>query len=372
MDNEAEFQEILNNVDTLSTKDKTKLIERVAIKLKQELTAQNLVPRKSLKNLWKNCNTCDGLMLSAKNLNRIANLESDNTRLFQEIEAATEDLLFYSENEYSSETFTWEVNKQGDFNLANFLLDDAFIRTISEEEFLNLIQPANIYISGHTDKELESKKASPEQLELFQKIQDNQTQFLDLLKSQAQTVEIFRFEIWDDHDRIVYEACDFVIAQLNNSNWLGFIPCVEILWIPDEMIPLSEQKNIKPETLELQRQVLETLKNSKLPMIQCYSTTMDREFTVEVDESKNALITRLLHNSGFAIATIWQKFSDYYNNCNDETEEVRYQNLDCLLESNLKNIKEYVIGSGAVYYVYVIGEAKTGDYLGVSTIAIHT
>ena len=87
------------------------------------------------------------------------------------------------------------------------------------------------------------------------------------------------------------------------------------------------------------------------------------------------LITRLLHNSGSAKATTWQKFSDYHSDCTDKAEEerlIRYQNLDHLLESNLKNIKEYIMGSMAVYYVYVIGETKTDDYLGVSTIAVHT
>ena len=43
MGNQAKLQEILNAIDILSIKDKTQLIERVAVNLKQELVAQNLL-----------------------------------------------------------------------------------------------------------------------------------------------------------------------------------------------------------------------------------------------------------------------------------------------------------------------------------------
>lgn len=385
MNDKTKLQNILNNIDALSTKDKTQLIEQVAVKLKQELIAQNLVPRKSLKGLWHNSDISDALILSAKHLNRITNLNPDNTRLFQKIEAATVDLLFYSESEHSFETFTWEIDKQGSFNLTDFLLDTGFIKTITEEEFLNLIKPADISVDDDTIEDFASEEARPEQIKVFQQIQLYQKQVLALLKSQFQTVEIFRFEIWEQYNPIVYEAFDFVIAKLSNSNWLGFIPLIDGMssylkyghfpWIPGEIIPLSEPKNIQPKTLELKKQVREILGNNQFPAIQYYGKGTTKEFIVEVAETKNSLISRLLHNSGAAKATTWEKFSDYHSDCTDKAEEerlVRYQNLDCLLESNLKNIKEYVMGSMAVYYVYVVGETMSGDYLGISTIAVHT
>ena len=385
MDNRADLQQILNAINTLSTKDKTQLIERVAVNLKQELIAQNLVPRKSLKGLWHNSNTIDGLILSAKHLNRVTHLKPNNTRLFQKLEAATVDLLFYSEDEHPFETFIWEIDKQGSFNLTDFLLDTGFVKPITEEDFFNLIKPADISFEDDTIAEIESEKARTEQIEAFQQIQGYQTRILSLLKSQSETVEIFRFEIWEQYDPIVYEAFDFVVAKLNNTNWLGFTPLIDGMssylkngdfpWIPGEIIPLSEPQNIQPKTLELRQQVREILDNNQFPIIQYYGKGTTKEFIVEVAESKNSLITRLLHNSGSAKATSWEKFGNYHSDCTDKAEEkrlVRYQNLDRLLESNLKNIKEYVMGSMADYYIYVIGETQTGDYLGVSTIVVHT
>ena len=59
-----------------------------------------------------------------------------------------------------------------------------------------------------------------------------------------------------------------------------------------------------------------------------------------------------MHNSGAAKATTWEKFSDYHTDCTDKGDGerlIKYQNLDRLLESNLKNIREYVMGSMAVF-----------------------
>ena len=73
MEDWATLQAIVNSIDTLSTKEKTRLIEQVAVKLKQELISQNLIPRKYLKGLWQNSDISNGLILSAKHLNRITN-----------------------------------------------------------------------------------------------------------------------------------------------------------------------------------------------------------------------------------------------------------------------------------------------------------
>jgi len=57
----------------------------------------------------------------------------------------------------------------------------------------------------------------------------------------------------------------------------------------------------------------------------------------------------------------------------EKNQFVDAQKLNQFLLSNLKNILMYVFCTASGYFsIYTIGETSTGDYLGVSTVAIWT
>jgi hypothetical protein len=122
--------------------------------------------------------------------------------------------------------------------------------------------------------------------------------------------------------------------------------------------------------LELKNDIDWILTNNSLPVIQYYAKTIVQEYVIEIGATKDLLIAKLLETAGLVKATTFADFSTEYDNIQPEIVD-KYKNLEQLLQSNLNNLREYVIGGMAVYHIYSIGE-REGDYFGVLTIGIYT
>lgn len=96
-----------------------------------------------------------------------------------------------------------------------------------------------------------------------------------------------------------------------------------------------------------------------------------REFYVTYANSLGQLIYQLLDAIDFMITCSFAPFGSVA-----EYEDPEFfQNihpLDQLLQLNLTNLQEYVIGTYSLFHIYAIGNTQNGDYVGVSTVAVWT
>ena len=97
--------------------------------------------------------------------------------------------------------------------------------------------------------------------------------------------------------------------------------------------------------------------------------TTNREFYLTSGSSKEQTIYQLVDEINFVITS---KFAPFGSVAESEDPQFFHsiQPLDQLLELNLTNLREYVIGSYCTYYLYTIGNTHSGDWVGVSNVAV--
>jgi hypothetical protein len=98
-------------------------------------------------------------------------------------------------------------------------------------------------------------------------------------------------------------------------------------------------------------------------------------FALEIADTRAVMINKLLDSVGFVKTCAFKGFSENVEeNADPESREYfkQFKPLDQLLRSSLRNLREYVIGGMAVYYLYDIGQTPSKDWVGVWTIAIWT
>jgi hypothetical protein len=278
-----------------------------------------------------------------------------------QLQSVTQDLSFVSESDYPFDIFVHEVDTQGELTVEKLLQAANCLNLVDRDNFLEKVR------------------------ENIPETTQNYLEIIDLIESTASKLEIYQIQINDESGE--YEVFQIFIIQIGNGNWLGFSPKIETESSSrrSEKLPSTDNTKISPSAIELKTKLEPLLSKLKFIVTEYYEPNQTKEgFILEIAATKSDVIYKLLDSLDFLKICNFKKFSDYldfdeqdYVDDPEFLEQIRqihqqYQALDNLLESNLINLREYVLGGMAVYYLYNIGQTLEGNWIGISTTAIWT
>ncbi len=285
----------------------------------------------------------------------IVTMKSSNAELVAQLEEATAGLLFPTENYYCFKTFVWEVAEE--LTLEKLLQSAGIVKRVEIDDFLQFISLAEAIATESKNK----------YVNLFK-----------ILQKSLESIEILRISIsGETEDLGEYETFYLIIGKTQAGDWIGISPKIdaESSARRSDILLLDSSVLVRENTLALVTELENMLPGLEFPVVQYYVKDKIENFLIETAENRELLIDKILHSLEFVKTCAFKKFSDYYSPIRDEDEEVDFEKvkrLDRILQSNLTNIREYVIGGMAIYYLYDIGQTQGGDWIGVSTIAIWT
>lgn len=279
-------------------------------------------------------------------------MKPSNAELVTQLQAATEGLLFPSENEYPFKTFVFEVESQENFTVDNLLKTAGFMIPVNLDDFLQFVS------------------------EVAPKNRQNYEQIINLLQLFTSLLQIYRISLSDESGE--YEAFHIFVGNTKDGDWISISPKIdsELNARRSERFLIESSTLVKESTLELKNQLEPLLAKLKFIVTEYYEKNQEKQgFVLEIATTKEEIINKLLDSIGFVKTCTFKGFSENAKE-NDDLESREYlekfKPLDELLKSRLTNLREYVIGGMAVYYLYNIGNTQDGDWIGVSTIAIWT
>jgi Nuclease A inhibitor-like protein len=288
-------------------------------------------------------------------------MKPQNTEIIAQLQLITEDVSFASENDYPFKVFVHEVDTQGELTLEKLLETNNHLSLVNKDDFLKTI-----------------REVIPENIQSY-------IQVIDLVESEAGKLEIYQIQILDESGK--YEAFNIFLIETFDGNWLGFSPQVdtEPSSRRSEKLPLEFDDNFGDSVISLKAKLETLLINLKFVVLEYYEPNKIKEdWVLEIGKTKSEVITKLLDSLGFLKICNFKTFNSYldfdekdYADNPEFLAEIKqihqqYQSLDNLLTSKLTNLREYILGGMAVYYLYNIGETQDGDFVGVSTTAIWT
>ncbi|AFZ02767.1 nuclease A inhibitor family protein [Calothrix sp. PCC 6303] len=288
-------------------------------------------------------------------------IKLSNAELIAQLQSVTQDLSFVSESDYPFDIFVHEVSTQGELTVEKLLEAGNCLNLVDRDDVLEKV-----------------REIAPETTQIYREI-------IDLIESTASKLEIYQIKINDESGE--YEAFQIFIIQTENGDWLGFAPKIEAEPSSrrSEKIQITDNTQISPSAIELKSKLELLLSQLKFIVTEYYEPNQIKQgFILEIAATKSDVIYKLLDSLGFLKVCNFKKFSDYldfdekdYLNNPEFLEQIRqihqqYQSLDNFLESNLSNLREYVLGGMAVYYLYNIGQTQEGDWVGIATTAIWT
>jgi Nuclease A inhibitor-like protein len=169
-------------------------------------------------------------------------------------------------------------------------------------------------------------------------------------------------------------------CPLRDGRWIGISPIRRYIEFPDRPTPEKFQaQSIEPrdiEILELQSKLKPILDSVAFIGRQCYDVyDEEHQYACEFAETEDAVINRLLHLSNFLNTWEFEGMAlgdTGLEGLSNLKEEGKFDTIDRLLRSHLKNLRVYIVGSISIFDIYAVGQAQSGDWLGVSTTAIWT
>lgn len=275
--------------------------------------------------------------------------------------------IYESESsDYPFKTFVWKVAEQGEFTIDKLLLAEGFIETVTWDEFIQAV----IHNSNHLTSYLTlEQNLSPE--EINEKCQILET----TLQTHCKNINVYKILHFDpmlrDQNQDNMDEFYIIIAETHEGNWLGIAPKIGAedyvrsdtyrVQIPTDATPINSNQTLINHLENL-------LTGLEFATIQDITT---REFYLTYANSQAQIIYQLLDAIDFVITCSFAPFGSVA-----EYEDPEYfQNihpLDQLLQLNLTNLQEYVIGTYSLFHIYAIGNTQNGDYVGVSTVAVST
>jgi Nuclease A inhibitor-like protein len=172
----------------------------------------------------------------------------------------------------------------------------------------------------------------------------------------------------------VFESIKILVGKVSDDCWIGISPTCSNIEFPDQPtleIFLAQQLE-NDETAVIKSNLKPVL--DVLMFITRYGSNFeqDNRCICEFAKTESEVINRLLHLSNFV--NTWEfKGIGYARTGYFEIDEAsKFDRIDELLTSHLKNLRVHVVGTTSMFDLYAIGQAESGDWLGVSTTAIWT
>jgi hypothetical protein len=245
-------------------------------------------------------------------------------QLLATLEIITEGLLYSTAGDCPIDPFVWEVTKQGEFNLVNFLTDRNFLQTV-ESKFFDRAWQRAIKALKHSSKI--SQKQQPPAL---------------IKQLQSHLADLEFYCLGGNRNNL---CCQMIAGKTADGSWVGLTtlrcqPCTfgKPLSIKDGYTsPQAEflRARIEPSIEEMK--LLLPTKRGRQP-----------EIVWEVAESQTKVLIKLLNSSQFVESYEYFSF---------------YPQIKDFLTSQLQQLQSYVIGSS----IYTVGQIADGDWLGIHT-----
>jgi Nuclease A inhibitor-like protein len=262
---------------------------------------------------------------------------------------------------YPFKTFVWKIDKQGELTIDKLLVAGGFMQKIEWNDFLQTV----ITNSSHLTSDLTLEpNLTPE--EISQKCQILET----TLQSQCKNIFVYKIVQFNpDAPNDYLEQFHIIVGETHDGYWLGISPqiCAD-----DHIRTDTERLDISTNfTPVASNQILINTWQSIVNGLEFATTpnTSNREFYLTSANSQEQTIYQLVDAINFVITSTFAPFGSVA-----ESEDPQFfhsiQPLDQLLELNLTNLREYVIGSYSTYHLYTIGNTHSGDWVGVSNVAI--
>lgn len=248
--------------------------------------------------------------------------------------------------DYPWELVTAQHIENGQFTIENFLLWLEFIEPVTWEEFKSFFEfEIDIYEAQYP--------------KMVKKYRD----FIDLLSENLQDIQGYRIKLEGinedtEEDRQLDDAyC--LIGKTNDNLWLGIAPCLEDFNYHIQKTPKQFQiiNNKKPDrsTSNFISQLKLYLKDFQMP--NNYIDSVMDEYVVEITESRQTILEKLLDSGGYIRATEFNKGTNYKTN----------SKLGQLIIDNLLDVREYNIWEHDGFFIYRGGKTEDGDWIGLYT-----
>ena len=291
-------------------------------------------------------------------------MKPKTAELLAQLRELTQDFSFpISESDYWVKPFVWDIDHQGEFTLEKFLRSETpnfsyyrsqgqMMQSLSIEEFWQYC-----FYSAQQHPELTQQYES----------------FRELLQTYTVELEAAKIRTLNDPK----DSFPILLGQTKSGEWIGISPEVyadfeqwgggdTIIAGEPLLTPEPPQTELTKDLLNQLEPILPNLKLDALP-----SWYFQEGFIVRVGSNREAMLTLLLDNLGFARTVPFCQF-DYFDEYDEIEEREIRQRLDQFLTSNLSNLRTYLLGICTCYHIYTMGQTSDGDWVGVSSIAVWT
>jgi hypothetical protein len=298
-------------------------------------------------------------------------LKIEHKALTNHFNDAISHLAYTSESAAPFQPFEFRVAERGEFGLMAFLQTIGLLQLQSWEQFFS--QTSTLV------------GATPKMARTYRDLKQ-------ALHTHLVEVQVYAVghrhpsdEGWEDRGTVLFPL---LLGQTQAGDWVGLCPKfkADVTASDDRIRPTADRLTLKGgepitmQTLKLLSQLKASIPEGAL-MLQAYnSCEWVAECFWQAAATPDALITDLLASTGFLKIFPFQGFSNCLTDgyrpeqltLDEKAFYGQFTPLDRLLQSNLTNLREYIIGGYTNFHLYVIGQTAEGDWAGISTQAVWT
>jgi Nuclease A inhibitor-like protein len=173
----------------------------------------------------------------------------------------------------------------------------------------------------------------------------------------------------------VFESIKILVGKVSDDCWIGISPICSNIEFPNQptLKKFLARKTENDETAAIKFKLKPVLDVMTFITRSCYlDFEKDNRYVCEFAKTESEAINRLLHLSNFINTWKFEGIGCARTGYFDIDEASRFDCIDELLTSYLKNLRVHVVGTISMFDLYAIGQSENGDWLGVSTTAIWT
>jgi hypothetical protein len=344
-------------------------------------------------------------------------MQNDTVQLLASIDSGVQGLLFRTAGDYALKPLVWDTSKQGEFNISRLLKSTGNLVAIELDDFLgwgecledcerweDFLERNPEYLTHEktscTDMPFSMRRdAVRQRSEEYRMAQSESAtmekryhSLLEVLQAHATSLQVYRVVKYDEQSpsdsysndrrssKCVFESFKILVAQVNEDCWIGISPIRSYVEFPTRPTPekfLAQQiESNQAEAKAIEAKLKPILDRITFIGRQCYDVfDKEQQYACEFATTEDAVINRLLHLSNFLNTWEFEGMSlgdEGLEGVGNPEDEGKFDMLDQLLRSKLRNLRVHIVGTISIFDVYAVGQAESGDWLGVSTTAVWT
>ncbi|WP_017324311.1 nuclease A inhibitor family protein [Synechococcus sp. PCC 7336] len=341
-------------------------------------------------------------------------MRNDTAGLLSSIDSSIQGLFFETETDYRLKPFVWDVSTQGEFNISRLLKSIGTLVAVELDDFLSwgeyledfkqwqefldqnpeyLTSEGNSRMPMPLSTRLQIAREREEEFRIFNSesavMEKRYLSLLENIQTHVNELQVYRVikydEVTHNYDysndlnssKDVFESFKILVGKVMNDCWIGISPISRNVEFPSRPTP---ERYMNRRILRYEEEVEKILSKLK-PILDklkfvwqdCHNIYSKRDkYAFDYAESKDELISRLLHSSNFLNTWEFKGMASGIEGVYLVEDGEKFNAIDELLLSNLNGLRFYVIGTISMFDIYVIGKTQSGDCLGFSTIAMWT